>query len=199
MDAEPKTFVLLALLFASACVMPYVALRVPFFAFFWRDTGRRVQEAPLHMLLAMGLSAALCIGIGVYPQALFALLPFPVTLEPYTATHVVAQGQLLLFSGLAFGLLLRAGRYPLPTPSRNLDVDWLYRDLLPKWIGRAFVLGLIVRSALAARLRVRASRLAAAILWAHGPKGWLGEPWPTGTAALWAALLLGVYLVLFYV
>ena len=193
------TAVFLALLFTSACVMPYVALRVPFFAFFWRDTGRRVREAPLHMLLAMGLSAALCIGIGVYPQALFALLPFPVTLEPYTATHVVAQGQLLLFSGLAFGLLLRAGRYPLPTPSRNLDVDWLYRDLLPKWIGRAFVLGLIVRSALAARLRVRASRLAAAILWAHGPKGWLGEPWPTGTAALWAALLLGVYLVLFYV
>ena len=193
------TAAFLALLFASACVMPYVALRVPFFAFFWRDTGRRVQEAPPHMLLAMGLSAALCIGIGVWPEPLFALLPFPVTFEAYTATHVVAQGQLLLFSALAFGLLLRAGRYPVPTPSENLDVDWLYRYLLPQWIGRAAVLALIARSALAAPLRARAAHLGTAIMGAHGPRGWLGEPWPTGTAALWAALLLGIYLVLFYV
>ena len=31
---------------------------------------------------------------------------------------------------------------------------------------------------------------------AFSPPGLWGEPWPTGSAALWAALLLGVMLVL---
>ncbi len=29
----------------------------------------------------------------------------------------------------------------------------------------------------------------------HQPAGLMGEPWPTGATALWAAILLGIYLV----
>ena len=48
----------------------------------------------------------MCIGIGVLPGPLYALLPFEVDYVPYTASHVLVQLQLLLFSGLAFFLML---------------------------------------------------------------------------------------------
>ena len=47
-----------------------------------------------------------CIGIGVMPGPLYAILPYPVDYVPYTASHVVFYLQLLLFSGLAFFLML---------------------------------------------------------------------------------------------
>ena len=40
------------------------------------------------------------------PGPLYALLPYPVAYAPYTASHVVFYLQLLLFSGLAFFLVL---------------------------------------------------------------------------------------------
>jgi multicomponent Na+:H+ antiporter subunit D len=87
----------------------------------------RPKDAPIHMLLAMGIAAGLCIFIGVYPAPLYSLLPYPVDYVPYTAPHVVGQTQLLFFSALAFTLLLRAGIYPAEIRSINLDADWFYR------------------------------------------------------------------------
>ena len=40
--------------------------------------------------------------LGVWPQPLYAMLPFAVDFVPYTASHVVFYLQLPLFSGLAF-------------------------------------------------------------------------------------------------
>ena len=94
----------LVLLFASAGVFHHSGIKIPFFAFFAHDSGKRPKEAPFNMLLAMGLAAFFCIGIGVYPQPLYALLPFPVDYVPYTTTHVVTILQLLMFSALAFGV-----------------------------------------------------------------------------------------------
>ena len=54
---------------------------------------------------------------------------WPVDYEPYTASHVLAQTQLLVFSALAFSWLMRNGIYPPELRSVNLDVDWLYRGL----------------------------------------------------------------------
>ena len=45
---------------------------------------------------------------------------------PYTASHVVFYLQLLLFSGLAFFLMLG---WLKRTLTITLDVDWLYRRL----------------------------------------------------------------------
>jgi len=116
-----------ALLFASAGVFHHSGIKIPFFAFFSHDSGIRTKEAPKHMLIAMGLAAFLCIGIGIMPGPLYSILPYPVDYEPYTAAHVIDQTQLLAFSALAFTLLMLSGIYPPEIRSTNLDVDWFYR------------------------------------------------------------------------
>jgi len=115
------------LLFASAGVFHHAGIKIPFFAFFSHDSGLRPKEAPLHMLLAMGLTAFLCIFIGSFPGPLYSILPYPVEYVPYTAPHILGQTQLLFFSALAFTLLLLAGIYPAEIRAINLDVDWFYR------------------------------------------------------------------------
>lgn len=122
------------LLMASAGVMEHSGIKIPYFAFFAHDSGRRVKEAPWNMLLAMGLTAFLCLYIGIYPQPLYAILPFPVDYTPYTTAHVITQLQLLMFALLAFIVLIRTGMYPAETPSTNLDTDWAYRKFLPRLI-----------------------------------------------------------------
>ncbi len=115
------------LIFASAGVLHYSGIRIPFFAFFGHDSGLRPKEAPLNMLIAMGIAAFFCIAIGIFPGALYAILPYTVDYVPYTAAHVVDKLQLLLFSALAFTLLILSGIYPAEMRCVNLDADWFYR------------------------------------------------------------------------
>ncbi len=125
----------LCLLFASAGVFHHAGIKIPFFAFFAHDSGRRPKEAPLNMLLAMGMSSFLCIFLGCNPQWLYDLLPNgAVGYHPYDATHVITQLEILLFSALAFTLLNLWGKYPPELPSVNLDVDWIFRKA-----GRGFL------------------------------------------------------------
>ncbi|MFO7607190.1 MAG: Na(+)/H(+) antiporter subunit D [Desulfurivibrionaceae bacterium] len=126
----------LTLLFGAAGVFLTSGLRICHGAFFGKDRGQRVEEAPGNMLFAMGLAAFPCILIGVFPKFLYQILPYPVDFEPYTAAHVVTQLQLLLFAALAFTLLIRAGIYPAEQKAVNLDADWFYRKG-----GRLFYLG----------------------------------------------------------
>ncbi len=120
-------FVWLVLLFASAGVFHHAGIKIPFFAFFGHDAGHRVKEAPMNMLIAMGIAAFLCIFIGTYPKPLYDILPFPVDYHPYTISHVLTQTQLLFFSALAFTLLLMGGIYPAEQRAINVDSDWFYR------------------------------------------------------------------------
>ncbi|MGY9006610.1 MAG: Na(+)/H(+) antiporter subunit D, partial [Alphaproteobacteria bacterium] len=121
----------LILLFASAGVFHHSGIKIPFFAFFAHDSGIRCKEAPTNMLIAMGIAAFLCIAVGVYPAALYAILPNQIGFEPYTTTHVITQLQLLMFSALAFSVLMRHGIYPPELKSTNLDSDWIYRRAMP--------------------------------------------------------------------
>ena len=187
----------LVLLFASAGVMDHSGIKVPFFAFFSHDGGHRVEEAPLNMRIAMAIAAAFCIGIGIFPASLYQLLPYPVDYQPYTTTHVVTMLQLLLFSALAFVFLMKTGLYPAELRSTVLDVDWIWRRLLPKaWAGVAetWMLGRRFVLARADRVRLGLLHRTASQL---GPWSRFGEPWPTGATAMWAAVLLLVYLFLF--
>jgi multicomponent Na+:H+ antiporter subunit D len=196
---EHHPIAFLVLLFASAGVFHHSGIKIPYFSFFAHDRGHRVKEAPLNMLLAMAGASALCIGIGVYPDPLYRLLPFTVAYEPYTTTHVVTALQLLFFSALAFTVLLLTGLYPPETESVNLDFDWTYRRALPA-LG-----GILARTGgeLLAALKKGGRRALGTVLGGlerlHSPPGILGEPWPSGTTAVWAALLLAVYLVLYFV
>ena len=99
-------WVWLALTAASAGVFLHAGIKFPWFVFFQKDSGLRPPDPPRSMRWAMILFAFLCIFLGVYPDPLYAILPYPVSYVPYTAEHVVTMFQLLLFSGLAFFLLL---------------------------------------------------------------------------------------------
>jgi multicomponent Na+:H+ antiporter subunit D len=124
---DHMTVLWLILLFASAGVFHHAGIKIPYFAFFSHDAGHRVKEAPLNMLVAMGITAFLCIFIGSYPAPLYNILPYAVDYQPYTASHVMAQTQLLFFSALAFTLLLMSGIYPAEIRAINVDADWFYR------------------------------------------------------------------------
>jgi multicomponent Na+:H+ antiporter subunit D len=117
----------LILLFGSAGVFLCSGIKIVYFAFFSRDAGHRVQEAPPSMLIAMGIAAFFCLFLGVYPKAFYAILPYPVDFAPYTVPHILSQLQLLGFTALGFTLLLHVGIYPAETRAINLDVDLLYR------------------------------------------------------------------------
>ncbi len=117
----------LVLQFASTGVVDHAGIKVPYFTFFGHDAGLKAKEPPLNMLLAMGIAAAFCVGLGVWFQPLYDLLPRPVHYIPYTGAHVVGQLQLLLFGAFAFTLLIMSGYYVPEVRSRNLDADWIWR------------------------------------------------------------------------
>jgi multicomponent Na+:H+ antiporter subunit D len=190
------TVTFLVLLFASAGVFHHSGIKIPFFAFFAHDSGKRPAEAPWNMLLAMAGASALCIGIGVWPEPLYVLLPFAVDYAPYTTSHVLTQLQLLCFSALAFGFLQLTGLYPPELPSENLDTDWVYRRAAPRWGGAVFRSLGQTRARLAHSLeRAVSTTLSWISRHAEPPAGVFGEPWTAGTTVLWAAVLLGVCLV----
>jgi multicomponent Na+:H+ antiporter subunit D len=186
----------IVLLFASAGVFHHAGIKIPYFAFFAHDSGKRCAEAPANMLVAMAVTAALCIAIGSFPGVFYALLPFNAEYRPYSLDHVVAQMQLLFWSALAFTLLMRTGIYPPELRSTNLDFDWFYRRL-----GRGLATGIGVVAATGwqrlADIAAAAARRANERLHRHhGPDGVLGRTWPTGTMAFWTTVMLAAYLVL---
>lgn len=132
---EHHEVVWLAMLFASAGVFHHAGIKIPFFAFFAHDSGKRPEEAPTHMLIAMTIAAVLCIFIGCYPWLLYSYLPFAVDYMPFDIPHVVEQIQLLFFSALAFVWLQLKGLYPAELKSTNLDSEWLYRKFWPAIYG----------------------------------------------------------------
>jgi multicomponent Na+:H+ antiporter subunit D len=201
---EGLLWVYMLLTAASAGVFLHAGIKFPWFVFFQRDSGLRPKDAPWNMALAMVIFSALCILLGVYPQWLYALLPYPLEYQAYTAGKVVFYLQLLLFSGLAFFLLLPLMKR---TNTISLDVDWLWRRAIP---GLSARLGRVVLA-----LQSRGRRIAELFreFFAFFTMRYLGQPhtadreerglfarsWPIGTTALWIAILLSSYVLLYYI
>jgi len=193
---EDYSYLWLFMLFASAGVFHHAGIKIPFFAFFAHDSGLRPKEAPINMLIAMGLAAALCIFIGTQPQYLYSLLPWEADYWPYDATHVLAQLQLLFFSALAFVWLNKQGIYPPELRSTNLDVEWIYRKFLPAGLHRGLNFFRNARksamsAAIAPMRSIRHSFSQSSIDKYH-----LSESWPTGSMVLWISIILVAYLLL---
>ncbi|MBI3155361.1 MAG: Na(+)/H(+) antiporter subunit D [Burkholderiales bacterium] len=181
---------------ASAGVFLHAGIKFPWFVFFQKDSGLRPPEPPAPMRWAMLLFAFLCVAIGVWAEPLYALLPYPVDYEPYTGAHVLSQLQLLLFSGLAFFVMLP---WLKRTPTITLDVDWIWRRLLAG-IARGLSRGLAgLRTRLARAATVGSAQLLAAVERVHGENARLARTWHTRSMALWVLVLLLGYLVLYYV
>ena len=180
---------------ASAGVFLHAGIKFPWFVFFQKDSGLRPSEPPWNMRAAMIFFAALCLGFGVAPGPLYAILPFPVNFVPYTASHVVFQLQLLLFSGLAFFLMLD---WLKRTLTITLDVDWFYRKLSLA-VARSLDRSAEAGWNFAVNAAVRgACGIFEALQRYHGPEGILARTWPTGSMAFWTTIMLAAYLVLSY-
>ena len=150
------------------------------------------------MLVAMGFTSVLCFGIGLYPQALYALLPFPVDYVAYSTYHVVNQLQLLAFAALAVVVLTLTRAYPAELRSLNLDTDWFYRRAAKTAV--LFIARLIDRAygwATSSLIRL----IAGFISLCRGefnPLGTMGGSTRVGSGVAWISALLLVGLVVAY-
>jgi multicomponent Na+:H+ antiporter subunit D len=109
-------------------------LKVPYFVWFGTDKCTpairdRAKDPPWNMLAAMGLTAFLCIYLGCAYGVLYRLLPdqaSAMAYVPYNAGHISESLQILLFTALAFFLLVKLKKIE-PHAGTNLDLDWFYR------------------------------------------------------------------------
>jgi multicomponent Na+:H+ antiporter subunit D len=120
---RPVIFLMLTL--ASAGTFLHTGLKLPYYMFFGKDSGRRSHEPSGNMLVAMGLAAVTCILIGVFPGLLYQHLPNVVHFAPYTLQHVTSTLGMLSFTALGFFLLLK---HLDPKPTISLDTDWFYHE-----------------------------------------------------------------------
>lgn len=121
---DHRALVVLALTMASSGTFLHTGLKLPYYMFFGPDRKLEAREPPRNMLVAMGIAAVFCIMIGVFPEPLYALLPYPVAFEPYTGVHVTESLGLLMFTALGFVLFLKALD---PENTISIDTDWFYR------------------------------------------------------------------------
>ena len=190
----------LMLLFASAGVFHHAGIKIPYFAFFAHDSGIRANDPPNNMLLAMFIAAVLCIAIGVYPSALYSLLPYDTGYNPYDATHVLAQTQLLFFSALAFAWLNLKGMYPPELRSTNLDFEWIYRRAFPAALQRMFSVIWKTDTAIRQAFLIRLNQVLAFINQKNkGTSSLLSHTYPAGSMVMWVAVILATYLLLSFI
>ncbi len=180
---------------ASAGVFLHAGIKFPWFVFFQKDSGLRPKDPPWNMQAAMVLMAVLCIVIGVFPQLLYWMLPYPVEVEPYTAEHVINMLQLLLFAGLAFFVMLPMMKRTLTI---SLDLDWFWRVA---WVSVFRVLERVMnglRRLLGGGAQALLKRCSDELMRYHGAQGVLARAWPTGSMLLWVAVLLAVFMIARY-
>lgn len=208
---------------ASIGTFLHTGLKLPWGTWFGKPTGQEdkieAKEPPFNMLLAMGLTAFLCVLTGVYPQVLYNILPYPVDFHPYTADKVVAMMQLVLLTGAAFWLYINklGGE-----PTVSMDTDWFYRMFGRgvAWFcekplnalrsgGQAFLTSAVTGVALLAKNPYRAGRLVASYLRNDPKEKYLAvrnEPYnvnsyrvPIGVSAGVATLFLFLFTLVYFV
>jgi multicomponent Na+:H+ antiporter subunit D len=180
---------------ASAGVFLHAGIKFPWFVFFQKDSGLRPPDPPLNMRVAMILFAILCVGLGIFYEPLYRLLPYSVEFRPYTGAHVISQLQLLLFSGLAFFVMLK---WLQRTLTITLDFDWFYRVLLVTTVERIEAGMTAMRDRIMARVRIGGARVSDAVRRLHDAQGVLARTWQSGTMAMLMLIMLMTLLVVGY-
>lgn len=191
---ESLIIVWFLLLAASAGVFLHAGIKFPWFVFFQKDSGLRPPDPPWNMKLAMIFFAGLCLGLGVFPEYLYAMLPYPVAYQPYTVAHVVNMLQVLLFSGFAFFLMLPLMKRTLTI---TLDTDWFYRRAFPAifktLLAAIWKLDGAIRKAFLLRLNKYLGYLASRH---QGISSLLSRTNPSSSMVMWVAVILASYLFL---
>jgi len=187
---------------ASAGVFLHAGIKFPWFVFFQKDSGLRPKDAPWNMALAMGIFAALCIILGVFPELLYRYLPYRTDYIAYKPDKVLFYLQLLLFSGLAFFIMLPLMRRTLTI---SLDTDWIWRVFLRRLSEYIFA----GAGSIGAASRVRICGLTDGLqqfLRRHlgagedgRGNGLFSRPWPIGITALWLSVLFSGYVLVYFI
>lgn len=185
---------------ASAGVFLHAGIKFPWFVFFNKDSGLRPADPPWNMRAAMILFAGLCLMLGMFPGPLYAILPYAAEAADYANVvynfeYLLSMLALLLFSGLAFFVLL-----PLlkRTETLTLDTDWLYRRFFPRlWKD---VLMPIVRGLEAAQ-KVVLENLPGKPLSGEprSPLARLGTEWAVSVPVFVISAMLLIYLLMYFV
>jgi multicomponent Na+:H+ antiporter subunit D len=140
----------------------------------------------------------LCIVIGVYPDPLYALLPYEVVYHPYTMSHVIGQLQLLCFALLAFVVLMRTGIHPPEIRAVNLDVDWIYRRLAPAIYGVIYTFVVKAFTYCEVSMNNLLQLTIKGLYKLHGPETGVSRMRGVGSMVIWVAILLGFSLASSY-
>ena len=181
---------------ASAGVFLHAGIKFPWFVFFQKDSGMRPKDAPWNMAAAMVLFSALCILIGVFPEVFYRFLPYPVEYAAYAPGKVLFYLQLLLFSGLAFFLLLPLMKRTLTI---SLDTDWLWRVVMFRLGNVAYTAVGRLGGALESAAKAGAGALVTRVRRRRGGMVELfSQSQPIATTALWIALLLTGYVLAYF-
>ena len=143
---------------------------------------------------AMGASALVCLVFGWVPGWFYTLLPYPAAYHPYSAGHFIEQVQIL---GVAGAMFWFTRNYFYPQRGITLDTDWVLRVALLR--GWKFFLQLLGHSYARTTEMVLNSRMRSYMLIfsLHGPRGILARSWHTGSIALWVALMLASYILVY--
>jgi multicomponent Na+:H+ antiporter subunit D len=122
---EHRIIIMVALLAAAVGTFLSVGVKLPYFIWYGgKESAIEAKDPPWNMQLAMAIAAFFCFFIGVYPEYLYRMLPYPVAYHPYTAYHISETMQIFGFTGLAVFLM---AKYLKPHATINLDLDWFYR------------------------------------------------------------------------
>jgi multicomponent Na+:H+ antiporter subunit D len=158
----------------------------------------RPKDPPINMLIAMIVMSVLCI-VPAVPSltqiTLYRMLPTAVDYIAYTPGHIITNLQLLLFSGLAFFLLL-----PLlkRTNTIILDFDWFYRGFARYIVLVCFMIPQVPLQYIRILLKRLSRNVQSKIHSTYGPGSIMARRWKIGTNATWTIFLLGIYLVVYY-
>ncbi|MFN2258176.1 MAG: hypothetical protein ABR516_06835, partial [Desulfuromonadaceae bacterium] len=197
------------MLICSAAVVFNAGVRFPWLALFAPSDTHKINSASTlasgpeseHVsdpkgsaLGVMAASALICLVFGWVPAWFYTLLPYPGSYHPYTPGHLLEQVQILSAAGAVFWF---TRHYFYPRRGITLDTDWFLRlALLKGWKRFVYLLRISYTRAtgMLANSRIRSYML---IFSLHGPRGILARSWHTGSIALWVALMLASYILVY--
>ncbi len=108
-------------------------LKLTYFTFFSKNENIEAKEAPLPMLVAMSVTAFLCVAIGLYPKLLYGILPYKevaLHYQAYALGHALGTVELVLMTVFMFFSL----GFFVPHEKITRDMDYIYRK-----VGRGFI------------------------------------------------------------
>ena len=133
--AELEGMHILALVLIVGSVGTFLSfLKLTYFTFLRKNDELEAKEAPWPMLIAMSVIAFLCVALGVYPQALYGILPYAETAfhyQAYAFGHTLGTVELLMITAVGSFMLLFVFS---PHERITYDIDHLYRKA-----GRGFI------------------------------------------------------------